>query len=199
MKIEATNIIPSGLEAEIARLRTQANAWEQVWAALVDNAPDGWQDFSTVGSECAVNAIRCMGKPDQSKVGAYCDEGSVRAEFEAWAFPGCYDLSRSHGGGYVNQLTHYAWRGWQECDAAYRSSSPMRGFEEAFYELAHMLGMTAQPRSAKEVWDTQMRPLVIELMRLVEACEWRAVDEDGYEPAVAVSKALAGVKAARGI
>lgn len=67
MKIEATNIIPGGLEAEIVRLRTQANTWEQVWAALVENAPDGWQDFSAVGSECAVNAIRCMGKRDHPR------------------------------------------------------------------------------------------------------------------------------------
>ncbi|MEG0181990.1 MAG: hypothetical protein RR704_00840 [Stenotrophomonas sp.] len=32
------------------------------------------------------------------------------------------------------------------------------GYQGAFYELADMLGMTAQPSSPKEVWETQMRP-----------------------------------------
>ncbi|GEM_PF-1790519 len=32
------------------------------------------------------------------------------------------------------------------------------GYQRAFYELASMMGMTAQPISPKEVWETQMRP-----------------------------------------
>lgn len=34
----------------------------------------------------------------------------------------------------------------------------IEGYQGAFYELAGMLGMTAQPCSPKEVWETQMRP-----------------------------------------
>ena len=32
------------------------------------------------------------------------------------------------------------------------------GYQGAFYELADMLGMTAQPNTPKEAWETQMRP-----------------------------------------
>lgn len=141
MKLEATNEIPGGLESEIARLRAQANAWEQVWAALMEHAPYGWRDFSKVGSESAINAIRSM--------------------------------AVSHG------LQGYS------------------GYVDAFYELAGMLGMAAQSCSPKETWETQMRPMVKALMELVEACEWHEIDEHGYAPAVAVSKALALVKKAK--
>lgn len=34
----------------------------------------------------------------------------------------------------------------------------IEGYQAAFYELADMLGMTAQPCSPKEVWETQIRP-----------------------------------------
>lgn len=139
MPIEATNEMPSGLEAEIARLRTQANAWEQVWAALTENAPYGWRDFSKVGVESAVNAIRSM--------------------------------AVTHG------LQGYS------------------GYVDAFYELAGMLGLSAQPQPPKEVWETQMRPKLQAIFELIEACEWHEIDEHGYAPAAAVSRALAKVRA----
>lgn len=42
--------------------------------------------------------------------------------------------------------------------------SGIDGYQSAFYELAGMLGMTAQPLSPKEVWETQMRPMVERLV-----------------------------------
>lgn len=44
------------------------------------------------------------------------------------------------------------------------TSTGIDGYQGAFYELADMLGMTAQPRSPKEVWETQMRPMVERLV-----------------------------------
>lgn len=73
----------------------------------------------------------------------------------------------------------------------------MQGYVDAFYELARMLSINAQPSSPKEVWETQTKPLVKALVELVEACEWHEIDEHGYAPAVAVSKALALVKKVR--
>lgn len=74
--------------------------------------------------------------------------------------------------------------------------SGIDGYQGAFFELAGILGISAQPLSPKYVWETQMRPMVKALMELVEACEWHEIDEHGYAPAVAVSKALASVKGA---
>lgn len=140
MTLDTTGDLPGGIEAEIARLRTQANAWEQVWAALMEHAPYGWRDFSKVGVESAVNAIRSM--------------------------------AVSHG------LQGYS------------------GYVDAFYELAGMLEMGAQPISPKHAWETQMRPKLQAIFELIEACEWREIDEHGYAPAVAVSRALARVRGA---
>lgn len=81
--------------------------------------------------------------------------------------------------------------------AAEQEGTCIDGYQSAFYELAAMMGLTAQPISPKEVWETQMRPLVNALLLLVEACEWQEIDEHGYAPAVAVSRALAHVKGAR--
>lgn len=40
------------------------------------------------------------------------------------------------------------------------------GYAAAFYELADMMGITAQPRSPKEVWEHEMKPrLAIALAR----------------------------------
>lgn len=124
-------------------------------------------------------------------VGVYCDGGAGRAQFEAWAFTGSYDLTRDLSGAYVNQCTHYAWRGWQECDIAYRASSPMRGFEGAFYELAGMLNISAQPRSPQEVWETQMRPMLRHLIaksqpHAVMPFEATALPEGSREAAMVV-------------
>jgi hypothetical protein len=32
------------------------------------------------------------------------------------------------------------------------------GYVDAFYEIADMMGIVAQPRSPKEVWESEMKP-----------------------------------------
>lgn len=87
----------------------------------------------------------------------------VRAQFEAWAKAnGLETKLYAANGMYSHPVTRGAWIAWQA-----RAAQPSRGidgYQGAFYELAGMLGMAAQARSPKEVWETQMRPMLRELI-----------------------------------
>ena len=51
--------------------------------------------------------------------------------------------------------------------AAYGNPLPdMRGYPDAFYEIAGMLGIPAQMRSPREVWQQEMRPLLAKKLGL---------------------------------
>ena len=72
-------------------------------------------------------------------------QGDARSIIEE--FVQCAALGRPHGKLIAQAKDYLAAR--QPVDD---------GFQSAFYEIGDMLGMTAQPRSPKEVWETQMRP-----------------------------------------
>lgn len=39
------------------------------------------------------------------------------------------------------------------------------GYEDSFYDLADLLGLTAMPISPKEAWELHMRPRIVEMIR----------------------------------
>lgn len=64
------------------------------------------------------------------------------------------------------------------CRKSFKSASPPNfcpygcgplsreaGYVGAFYELADMMGITAQPRSPKDVWDGEMKPRLAKALR----------------------------------
>lgn len=159
MKLEQIDTSTTAGKAEVMRLAAEGR---KVASRAFQN--NDW--FANPAPSWNWQAVHYSIIAEPAVVSVYCDGGPVRVQFEAWASTGSYDLSRDQGGAYVNQCTHYAWRGWQECDAAYRASPSVRGFERAFYELADMLGISAQPCSPKEVWETQMRP---DLQKLIDS------------------------------
>lgn len=120
----------------------------------------------------------------------------AREQFEAWAMANELETKLYAANGmYSHPVTRGAWIAWQA--RAAQPAPGIDGYQGAFYELAGMLNISAQPRSPKEVWETQMRPLLQALVDLAEACEWHEIDEHGYEPAAAVSRALARVIGAK--
>lgn len=50
-------------------------------------------------------------------------------------------------------------------------TAPSDGYKQAFYEVAELLGIGAQPLSPREVWEAQMRPKLKALISLTEALE----------------------------
>lgn len=69
------------------------------------------------------------------------------------------------------------------------------GYRDAFFELGAMLGLSAQPRSPKEVWEDQMRPALKRLIAIGYPNHFRAVlhaatPEDEVSACKALAKAV---------
>lgn len=79
-------------------------------------------------------------------------------KIDRWDWDPNMDMVPSEEGEYVRYSDHER--------AALNGFADMQGYVGVFYELAAMMDMCAQPRSPKEVWETQMRP---ELQKLIES------------------------------
>jgi hypothetical protein len=86
-------------------------------------------------------------------------------------------------------------------DRKVSQEAPDFGYAEAFYEIAGMLGIGAQPYSPKQVWETQVRPTLQALLAPTayediaranqrSSDEWRAKYEEAMKLLVGLHAAI---------